>query len=478
MSFSQRWLVAVLAAVVGCGSDAPVQGGSPQSTAGGGGAEPSVGGATGGGTGATGGASASAGTGGAGQSAGGTGGQQGGSSAAGAGGAGAGGAAGSAGVPSGPTECDGKPLPERARASAIGPIGPEAAGLEPYWPTDAFRSADPAMLGFDPAKLQMAIDHDTPQTSTQAILVVRHGYLAAEEYFGSFTAATRHESYSMAKSFTSALIGIAIERGLVAGTDERLCMYYPQDWDCDDAADPRSRITIDHAMNLSTGLRWSEDWRTGASGANDAYNLNLLATALSREAVTEPGTEVRYSTGDPALLTGVLQEATGMSALEFAQEVLLGPIGASDVRWNSDSSGRTTTYAGLQATAVDYARFGYLFLNGGVWDGEQLVPAEWVELTTRALDPCADWYRYLWHVNMPVRLGIQDPSCPTMFCPPTEFANVPPDGFFAEGVNGQFVFVVPSADLVVVRLATDSPGIENWDTYARTLLGLVLDAIE
>jgi CubicO group peptidase (beta-lactamase class C family) len=307
---------------------------------------------------------------------------------------------------------------------------------------------------------------------------VRHGYLAAEAYVGGFSASMRHESYSMAKSFASALVGIAIEEGKIASTDERLCMYYPDDWDCNDTSDPRSRITIAHAMNLSTGLQWSEDWRINASGANDAFNLNLLATVLSRPAVDEPGTKVRYSTGDPALLTGVLQQATGMSAFEYAQQVLLGPIGASSVRWNSDSSGRTTTYAGLQATAEDYAKFGYLYLNSGLWNGEQIVPAAWVERTTRAQDACYDWYSYLWHINLPIRLGEQDPACPTMFCPPTAFADLPPDGFFAAGVNGQLVFVVPSADLVVVRLGADSSGLEYWDSYARTMLAMVLDAIQ
>jgi CubicO group peptidase (beta-lactamase class C family) len=421
---------------------------------------------------------ASAGAGGTSPGAAGSGGQQSGTGgAAGVGVGGAGGAAGGA-APPGPTECDGKPLPERARAAATPPAGAAAVGLEPYFPTGGFRSADAEMLGFDPTELQRAIDYDTPQSSTQAILVVRYGYLAAEKYVGSFGAGSTHESFSMAKSFASALVGIAIEAGLIAGTDELLCMYYPDDWDCSDSDDPRSRITIEHAMNLTTGLQWNEDWRTTASGGNDAFNFNLLSTVLSRPAVTEPGSMVRYSTGDPALLTGVLQEATGMTAFAYAQDVLLGPIGASSVRWNSDTSGRTTTYAGLQATAVDYAKFGYLYMNGGLWDGEQIVPADWIAKTTRAEDPCADWYRYLWHINPPVRLGEQDPSCPTMFCPPTAFANLPADAFFAEGVNGQFVFVVPSSDLVVVRLANDSPGIEYWDTYASEFLGMVLDAIE
>ena len=187
---------------------------------------------------------------------------------------------------------------------------------------------------------------------------------------------------------------------------------------------------------------------------------------------------MRYSTGDPALLTGVIHGATGKTALAYAQEVLFGPIGTPGIRWNSDTSGRTTTYAGLQATAAEYAKFGYLFLNHGKWDGKQIVPESWVALTTQGEDPCTDWYRYLWHQNPPVRLGKQDPACDSLFCQPTELANLPPDTFFAEGVNGQFVFIVPSADMVIVRLANDSPGSEHWDEFAAAFLGMMLDAVK
>jgi CubicO group peptidase (beta-lactamase class C family) len=375
------------------------------------------------------------------------------------------------------TECNGMALPPRAvRSATPHAIGPAAAGLVEYWPTTDWQSMDPAMLGFDTAKLNAALSFDTPFASSQAILVVRHGYVAAEEYFGTFGASTRHESFSMAKSFSSALVGIAIEQGLLTGIDEKLCTYYPTDWDCNDATDPRSRITIEHAMNISTGLRWNENWRTGATGPNDALSFNMLATALSREAIEEPGTRMRYSTGDPALLSGVLQGATGMTALEYARDVLFGPIGIPGVQW-SGSGGRTNTYANLQATAREYAKFGYLFLNRGAWDGEQIVPAEWVDFTTQGEAPCDDWYRYLWHQNPPVRLGTQDAACDALFCTPTAFVDLPPDTFFAEGINGQFIFIVPSADMVVVRLANDSPGSEHWDDYAREFLTLMLEAL-
>ncbi|HMI92466.1 MAG TPA: serine hydrolase, partial [Polyangiales bacterium] len=404
-------------------------------------------------------------------------------------GAGAGGAAGSTGgaggaggmAPARPTECAGKPLPERALGSAPPwMIGPEAAGLEPYWPTAGWRMMEPAMLGFDPAKLAEAVDYDTPNATTQAVMVIRHGYVAVEKYFGGFNASMRHESYSMAKSFSSALVGIAIEAKLIPSVDEKLCKYYPMQWDCSDSSDPRSRITISHAMNISTGLRWSEDWRSNATGTNDVFlaSVDMVGTVLAREAVDEPGTKMRYSTGDPSLLTGVIQGATGKTALAYAQEVLFGPIGAMGIRWNSDGSNRTTTYAGLQATTAEYAKFGFLFLNNGKWDGKQIVPESWIAFTTQPVDPCVDWYRYLWHQNSPVRLGPQDPACDSFYCAPASFTNLPHDAFFAEGINGQFSFIVPSADLVVVRLANDGAGSENWDAFAREFLNKMLDAIK
>jgi len=370
------------------------------------------------------------------------------------------------------------PLPPRALGTP-GPyaIGPEANGLDAYWPTDDWQMKDPSALGFDPDKLTAAAEYTTQYNNTEAMLVIRHGYVAYEKYTG-ITAMTRHESYSVAKSFSSALIGIAIGEGLIPGVDDKVCKYYPDQWDCSDSSDSRSRITIDNVLTLSTGLEWHEDWRSNATGTNDAYNPNLLDYVLSRPGTAEPGTMVRYSTGDPALLSGVLQKATSMTALAYAQAKIFSVIGTPGITWNSDTSGRTTTYAGLQATAREYAKFAYLYLNHGQWDGKQVVPGDWIDKSVGVKDACHDWVHYCWHINLPIRLGKQDPMCPTMFCQPTDFANLPPDAFFAAGVNGQLVFVIPSADMVVVRLASDSPGIEHWDAYAAELVGQWLDAIQ
>jgi CubicO group peptidase (beta-lactamase class C family) len=375
-------------------------------------------------------------------------------------------------------DCDQLDVPPRARATWKLP--PRAA-LAPVVPADDFATATPAEAGFNGAGLEEALSFSLPASHTEGILVVRHGYVVAERYFGSFTASTRHESYSVAKSFTSLLVGIAIDRGLLAGTDERICSHYSE-WDCGDGADPRSRITVAHAMNLETGLEWSEDWRTGATTPNDVFlaGSDLLGYVLSRRVVEEPGTHQRYSTGDPALLTAVIQDATGKTALDFAREALLGPIGASGIQWASDAKGRTTTYAGIQATVREFARMGLLVARGGKWGDTAVVSKDWIERTTRAVEPCKETYRYLWHVNAPMRLGDPDPSCPDLVgCMPKKAADLPSEAFFALGVAGQMILVVPSADLVAVRVAQDGfTGSENWDGYARGLLERLLAALE
>jgi CubicO group peptidase (beta-lactamase class C family) len=371
------------------------------------------------------------------------------------------------------TECSGTPLPPRAVDHTV-----TRASLETYFPTTDFRTADPADAGMDPDKLTAALNVDGPHNHTQAIVVLRHGYIVAETYAAGFTADTRHESYSMAKSFSSALVGIAIDQKLLSGVDEPVCKYYPE-WNCDDSSDPRSRITVEHTMNIETGLEWQEDWRVGATGPNDALlaGPDMLDYVLAKPAASEPGTMQRYSTGDPALLSGVLQGVTGKTAFEFGKSVLFDAIGIPGIQWNADSKGRTTTYAGLQATAREFAKFGFLYQNHGMWDGKQLVPGAWVDFTTRAKDVCHDGYRYLWHINPPIRLGDQDPSCAFLACPPTSFTNLPADAFFAEGVFGQFILIAPSSDLVVVRLAQDDLGSDYWDDYARDLLSGVLGSI-
>ena len=144
------------------------------------------------------------------------------------------------------TECFGLPLPPRALAFS----SKTPAALTPYSLSSALQTATPDDAGFDSAKLDAATSFATAHSHTQGILVLRGGYVVAEHYIAPFTADTRHESYSMAKSFSSALVGIAIDQSLFADVHTPLCTFYPGTWTCGDPNDAHGRITLEHSMNI------------------------------------------------------------------------------------------------------------------------------------------------------------------------------------------------------------------------------------
>ena len=159
-----------------------------------------------------------------------------------------------------------------------------------------------------------------------------------------------------------------------------------------------------------------------------------------------------YSTGDPMLLSGVIQEVTGMTAFEFARQNLFNLLNITNVRWDKDRDDYTSTAWGLYTTVRDYAKFGWLFLNKGRWEDRQIQSEAWVEKSTKT-DPSVNmWaaYGHLWHVNLPYRLKWSKS--------PVLTDSIPEDGYMAEGILGQNIIIIPSRDLVIVRVATQTRG--------------------
>jgi len=321
-----------------------------------------------------------------------------------------------------------------------------------YWPTKEWRKCKPETAGMNSEKLLQAIEYAaTPRFNTDGLIIIRKGHIVGEAYFGNFKINSKHVSHSMAKSFTSALVGIAIDKGLIKGIDERICQYYDE-WDCNDEDDLRSRITIRHAMTLTTGLEWHEDWSKWDPATNDALKMGasgyFMKYMSERDGLYEPGQRFIYSTGDPMLLSRVIQETTGMTAFEYAKKNLFEPLNITEVRWDEDRDGYTSTAWGLYTTVRDYAKFGFLFLNKGHWEDRQVVSEQWVEKSTKTDPSVRMWraYGYLWHVNLPYRLRWSKSPVP--------MDSIPPDGYMAEGVLGQNIFIIPSKDLVIVRVAS------------------------
>lgn len=341
-----------------------------------------------------------------------------------------------------------------------------------YWPTMEWRVCKPEGVGMNSEKLRQAIEYAaTPAFNTDGLVIIRKGHIVGEAYFGKFKIDSRHQSFSMAKSFTSTLVGIAIDKGLIKDIDERICRYYPE-WDCNNKEDFRSRITIRHVMTLTTGLQWYEDWSKWDPATNDALKMGqsgrFVKYMAERKGFYEPGSHFEYSTGDPILLSRVIQQVTGGTALEFARQNIFKPLNITNVDWEKDRDGYTATAWGLQTTVRDFAKFGYLFLNKGRWEDQRVVSESWVDKATKT-DPTVkmwDAYGYLWHVNLPGRLKVNRS--------PISTEAIPADGFMAEGVLGQNIIVIPSKDLVIVRVANET----GRKIDLVKFLTMVLDAVE
>jgi CubicO group peptidase (beta-lactamase class C family) len=279
------------------------------------------------------------------------------------------------------------------------------------------------------------LDEFLRDTDTLAFVVVHEDRLVREQYFGGSTRESRETSFSAAKSFVSTLVGIAIDRGLIGSVDDPVTEALPELA----ARDPRFRkITLRDLLTMSSGIRYREGgFRSLGDDTYTYYGVDLRDVALNRVQIEgPPGMAWEYNNYHPLLLGLVLERTTGTSVSDFMARRLWQPLGAeADATWSLDSkrSGFEKLESGVNARAVDYARFGLLFLHDGSWNGRRIVSREWVRAATRpgpAVGPAYYFgYGYFWWIDVER-----------------------PGRFYALGKYGQYVYVAPDADAVVVRL--------------------------
>jgi CubicO group peptidase (beta-lactamase class C family) len=295
---------------------------------------------------------------------------------------------------------------------------------------------------------------------TQAFLVIQDDAILYEKYFGGAARDSIVTSFSVAKSFVSALVGIVIEEGKIASVRDPITEYLPELAE----RDPRfSEITVEALLRMSSGIRYREFPFLTGDDAKTYYYPDLRALALEQtEVVGESGSAFLYNNYHPLLLGLILERATGVPVAEYLQEKIWKPLGMEyPGSWSLDSTGTRfpKMESGINARAIDFARFGRLYLNGGSWEGRQIVPAAWVADSTR-MDTAPDRGSYYPEdFDLPsaeLRYGYMwwgicrgEGDC----------------DFAAEGNLGQLIYVSPRANLVIVKNSSDYGDLtwHQWD---------------
>jgi len=339
------------------------------------------------------------------------------------------------------------------------------------YPGDEWATVDPATAGFDPAALGR-LDEAAAAAGSTCLVVTRDGAVVDERYWRGSTADTPREAFSVTKSVTSTLVGIAQDADRLE-LDDPAADYLPE-W----RGTTSEAVTVENLVRNDSGRHWdlATDYRDMAIGASDK---TAFALALGQDA--PPGDVWAYNNSAIQTLSAVLETATGEDPIDYARTHLFEPLGMADSTLTTDAAGNALTFMGLRTTCLDLARFGYLMLRDGVWDGEQVVSSDYVEQATgRSSTELNAAYGLLWWLN---REGtIATPALATTGIDDGSGARrgqlvpgAPDDAFWALGFRNQIVAVIPSEGIVAVRMGAAPPPGAPF-TQAELTAG-VLDAV-
>jgi CubicO group peptidase (beta-lactamase class C family) len=352
--------------------------------------------------------------------------------------------------------------------SLAAPALAQRCPTRPSWPTDEWpvRLADPVAKAAEIKALEdyaftlVGEDSERKGYRTNGLVIVKGGNIIYERYARGFTAAHRHLSWSVAKSISSALIGVAVKQGALALSDS-ICDHLRGF-----SGTAACRIRVKHALTFATGLAWQEEYE----GAPEGYQVSSviamlfgeghrdqLSFVLTHRAATAPGAQWLYSTGDAHVVAAVakaaLQRKVGKGAFWTH---LFEKIGMKRVVFEEDAKGTPLGGSMVYATPRDYAKFGWLFINDGCWDGERILPEGWVRDSTTVSEAFVKYAKpeddepsgYAWWLNVPVPEQNKQRPWP----------DLPEGTYAAQGHWGQRIIVVPSEDVVIVRTGDDREG--------------------
>jgi CubicO group peptidase (beta-lactamase class C family) len=334
------------------------------------------------------------------------------------------------------------------------------------WPEGSGGAVDPASLGIDPAALNKALDAAFAETGpakpkkTRAIIVVYGGRMVAERYAPGFHKDMPLLGWSMSKSVTNALVGIQVKKGLL----EIEAPAPLTEWQKD--GNPRRAITLDQLLRMSDGLVFEELYLPPDDTTRMLYeSYDFAAYAAGRPVAAEPGTQWNYSSGTANIIARIVRQAAEKNHPQyysFIRSELFDKIGMVSAVMEPDASGTFVGSSYTFATPRDWARFGQLYLQDGVWQGERILPAGWVKYSTTPTPqaPRGEYGALFW-------LNAGSPSDPG----DRSWPSAPRDAFAATGFQEQKVIIIPSKKLVLVRFgATSDRAAWNTDEFIANVL--------
>jgi CubicO group peptidase (beta-lactamase class C family) len=324
------------------------------------------------------------------------------------------------------------------------------------------RYPEAANQNFDVDRLGQAMDHLAAIPGIRSINLGRNGAIAAEEYHNDGEADVIHDERTVTKRIMGLLIGIAIREGFIESVDQTIGEFLEGSV-VDTLENARANLTIKQLLTMSCGLEWYE------FDGGGSYNLwyhseDHVNWVLDKPFIHEPGNGFNYNTGGTHLLSVILTQATGRTALEIAHKYLFGPMGITQSNWTIVSEAEQHNNGGAGLTISPRAMFaiGSMVMNSGKWNQQQIVPAEWInrctsiQNTTNDANPYGSHYGYLWWIGQAAGHDL----------------------FFAMGWGGQFIVCAPDLDLVVATTCQWG-GVASEDAYRHliNILTIIMEEI-
>lgn len=345
-------------------------------------------------------------------------------------------------APSAPTQAAPTPTTASPQAAPTQTSSAPTASAKP-WPTQEWQTASPAEQGLDPAKLETMLKAvEERRINLQSLLIVRNGYIVSETYFGANTPDTRYHLFSVTKSFVATLVGMSIDTGALPDIEQPMLEMLGRT-PPEPPNDNLQAMRVKDLLTMRTGWTWTESDATyNAMYRSDDW-INFM---LRLPASEQPGQRFVYCSGCSHVLAAIVQERTQTPLYAFAKEKLFEPLGIDSPQWDVDSQGIPIGGWGLWLTPRDMAKFGYLYLNNGEWDGQQIVSAEWVAESTslQARTGGSLDYGYQWWISERLK------------------------GYAAMGRYGQTILVLPEQQIIVVttaRIDTHDPIFELVEEF-------------